>query len=483
LTATTIALIVPNSRFSLAPQAIMRIPTTPPLLIALALALAACGDEAATTPPRDETPPTLDILAPAPADSVFLAGPVLARARCQEDDGRGCTVSVFLQGTLVAQGADSVSAAVSLAEHADRSVRLSFTAANASGGRTTAETGEIRITSTRWVPVLTVPQRLVDASPSFALYRDGDAMQLLDARTGADRSIGATTLWSAPNVVTAAGAVISFALAHGTSKPKGIREFGGSGAEMTLGQEPSARGRWAAWRNAFPTAIYRDDVLAASLTRTPDSLDITGSFPGYDLAENGAVAFSAKRTDTGPSRLYLWVGNEIRLLSPDSATVALGPVTDGASVVYGQSIPAAGGRAYRLVHHGAGGEEVLATTAEPTLPLPLELRTRSGYVMSNGWTAYHVPGATGAYRLWIRTPSGERREVLPGSGALLLYSLGPAGQLVVRDVAAGQLLLVDPPHARAIVLTPGSLDRFKWIDGQLYGMTDRTLFRLDRAGT
>jgi hypothetical protein len=132
----------------------MRTATAAPLLLVLALALAACGDEAATAPPRDATPPVLEILAPAPADSVVFVGPVLVRARCQEDDGRGCTVSVFLQGTLVVQGTDSVNAVVSLAPHADRSVRLSFVATNLSGGRTTAETGEIRVASTP--PVLEI---------------------------------------------------------------------------------------------------------------------------------------------------------------------------------------------------------------------------------------------------------------------------------------------------------------------------------------
>src|SRR5688500_16096320 len=52
--------------------------TTPPFLpwlaLTLTLALVACGDEGTTTPPRDATPPVLEVLAPAP-DSVLVAGP------------------------------------------------------------------------------------------------------------------------------------------------------------------------------------------------------------------------------------------------------------------------------------------------------------------------------------------------------------------------------------------------------------------------
>jgi len=451
----------------------MRTPLTPSLLLALALALTAC-DEDAAAPPRDTTPPALEILAPAPADSVLFAGPVLVRARCAEDDGRGCTVSVFLQGTMVAQGTDSVNAVVSLAPLADRSVRLSFAATNLSGGTTTAESGEIRVASIRWVPVVTVPQRLVDASPDFALYRESDFLKLLDVRTGAVRSIGASTLWVSDGMfVTATGAIFSYGLHIGFNKPEGVRVIGGTTDGDFEGQRPRARGSWAAWQNSRTSAIYRDNVVARSITHTPDSLRV-GS---YHLAENGTVAMVAN------GRVYLWQGNEIRRVSPDSAAVVLAPVTDGAGVVYGQSIPTAGGRAYRLVHQDAGGaEEVLATLAPPSAPLPVELAADAGYKMNNGWTAYHVPQPTGAYQIWVRSPAGERREV-PGSESMNLLSVGPAGELALYDATINQQILLPPPYDRPVVLRPAGSSLFlnKWIGGQLYGMSDQTLFRLERA--
>jgi hypothetical protein len=54
-------------------------------------------------------------------------------------------VEVFLRDTLVAQGADSVNAVVSLAGHVDQSVRFVFVATNLGGGSTRAETGEFRV--------------------------------------------------------------------------------------------------------------------------------------------------------------------------------------------------------------------------------------------------------------------------------------------------------------------------------------------------
>jgi hypothetical protein len=124
----------------------MRTKTTPPFLLALALALAACGDEATTppAPPRDATPPVLEILAPAP-DSVLVAGPMLVRGRCREDDARGCTVKVLLRDTLIAEGPDSVNAAVSLEKHLGQTIRFVFVASNGEGASTRAETGEFHV--------------------------------------------------------------------------------------------------------------------------------------------------------------------------------------------------------------------------------------------------------------------------------------------------------------------------------------------------
>jgi len=455
--------------------------TTLPLLLALALALSACGDDDTTGPPRDATPPTLEILAPAPADSVLFAGPVLVRARCTEDDGRGCTVSVFLQGALVAQGADSVNAVVSLAPLADRSLRLSFTATNLSGGTTTAESGQIRVVSSRWTPVVTTPDFLMDASLERALYLVGvdDAMRLLDLRTGEDREIGLRhSLWfnvRGEHVVTAAGAVLSYGVGTAGDKPEGVREIGGSGAADPFGIGPQAAGRWAAWLSLAPIGkVHRDDVLAASLRSTPDSLQVFS----YHLAENGAVAFAATRAGAN-QRVYLWQGDEIRLVSP---APAFAPLTDGTGVVSAQAVPDAPAPAHQLVYNAPGVEQVLTPLPGSAGTFPPEARPTSGYQIRNGWVAYHVPQPSGAYRPWIRSPSGERREVWPGSGALRLLSLGPAGEVLVQEVGSGALFLVDPPHARGIAVAgPAGLGSFRWLSGSLYGLTDRTMYRLERA--
>jgi len=454
-----------------APQVIMRTTTT--LLLALALALTACGDRAATAP-TDATPPVLEVLAPAPGDSVVPAGPVLVRARCREEDGRGCTVEVFLRGVRVARGADSVNALVPVPEGAG-GLRFTFVASGRDGASATAQSGAFRVVSRRWVPVVTTPDFLLDAVKGRALYLIAgiDQMRILNTRTGEDRIIAMHSTWRnerGPHVLTAAGAIVDYGPPF-ESKASGIQEFGGSNGRDIYATGATARGRWASWRtySAVP-ALYRDDVLSASLTSTPDSIEVDGP---YDLAENGTVVFTGRPQDfdddNAESRLYLWRGTVVTLLTPDPAVQAFWPLTDGTGVVYAQARPAADGVEHRIIYIGPGGEEVLAPLSGPpsrNQDLP--------YRISNGWVAYHDEG-----RLWVRTPSGERREVLPGTVTLQLLSLGPAGEVLAMDGETGQLLLLSAPYTRGTVVTFDGLDSFKWVDGRLYGFTERTMYRLE----
>jgi hypothetical protein len=455
----------------------MRAPTTPPLLLALSLALAACGDDAATAP-AGAAPPVLEVLAPAPGDSVVPAGPVLVRARCREEDGRGCMVEVFLQGARVAGGTDSVNALVPVPEGAG-GLRFTFVASSRDGGSATAESGAFRVVSSRWVPMVTTPDFLLDAVKERALYLIAgiDQMRILNTRTGEDRIIAMHSTWSnvrGPHVLTAAGAVVDYGPPFEFGgKASGIREFGGSNGGDIYATGAMARGRWAAWRtySAVP-ALHRDDVLSASLTNTPDSLEADEP---YDLAENGTVVFTGRPQDfdddNAESRLYLWRGTVVTLRTPDPAVQAFWPLTDGTGVVYAQARPAADGEEHRIVYIGPGGEEVLAPLSGP--PSRNEERYNLPYQISNGWVAYHDEG-----RLWVRTPSGERREVLPAAGTLTLLSLGPAGEVLAREGGTDRLLLISAPHTRATVVTFDGLGSFKWVDARLYGFTDRTMYRL-----
>jgi hypothetical protein len=141
----------------------MRIPTTPPLLLALALALGACADQA-TSPRGDTTPPLLEVLAPG-SDSVLPPGPVRLLARCREDRPGGCTVEAFLQGVRVAQGRDSLDATVSLAEYRDQAVSFTFVATGTGGAAAATETRGFRVTRAPALEVLSPLDSTAPANP------------------------------------------------------------------------------------------------------------------------------------------------------------------------------------------------------------------------------------------------------------------------------------------------------------------------------
>lgn len=402
--------------------------TTPPFFpgLVLALALAACGDEGTTAPPRDATPPVLEVLAPVSPDSVVLARPVQVRARCREDDAGGCSVEVYLQGGLVAQGVDSVNTMVSLAEHVDRSVRFTFVAVNRSGGRTTTETAEFRVISSRLTEVasLTVEGRLLDIAPDRVVYVRGDFVIVRTVSTGEERMVFAestarnTTAWLFPG-----GVLLS--LNGGSFKPNGMREIGGSGAWTLPGYGVGVSGRWVTWLvDQGVQVIHRDDAVARRFTTAP--LPADKAVDSYSVAEDGTIVLALRPRaapggdPSGKTQLYRLREAAVEQITFDTTAAALFPSTDGANVVYTRRTSTADGERSQTMLLTPAGEQALSA------PGPAGY----GYRAVGGWVAFTLPDAAGVRQGWTRSPAGELRQVTSGAtpGSV---TLGPDLQMVV----------------------------------------------------
>jgi hypothetical protein len=417
-----------------------------------------------------------------------LWGRVPVRAQCVDDTPGNCrSLEAFVRAgateTRVAQGTDSVSTEYAVADANASSMKFVFRATDAAGAVTTVETPELPVVTGPWTQVASVDGVLLDASPERALYVTGafhDELLLRDLVAGTDRPLAhesnigpELTGW-----VTPAGAIVDFGDVGFGNKPEGIREWGGSNAGDGSGHSPQAAGRWAAYQ--LFGRVFRDDVLAPSLTSTPASLYADG---GYDLAEDGTVAMGARPTGTTGCclQLYAWSGAAATPLTSDTFDV-VGPVTDGSAFVYAQQLQTGTPRMLRLVYHDAGGaEEALTPFFHRNLFVGSGNSAVPGrtYQIRNGWVAFEYPDGADTYHAYVRTPSGDVHAVWPGAPAgARLVTVGPQGEVVM--IAGGTLYLVNAPHATGTSI--GSLSpihHVKWIAGKLYIVTGGGLFRFD----
>ncbi|HSU18082.1 hypothetical protein [Longimicrobium sp.] len=343
-----------------------------------------------------------------------------------------------------------------------------------------------------WTQVVSVPGLLLDASPQWALYVSDppsyDFLHLRNVGTGEDRTVRAESNIGPgmPAWVTAAGGIVDYGLGSFAGKPRGVQEFGGSGAVSDPGFGPLARGRWAAWRGRLDFSpafqLHRDDVLGPTLVSTPAALAVES----FDLADDGTIAFAAGTYTADGScacdhtQLYVWSGGAPTQLTTDAGVAVRGPVTDGSAILYLRETGTGTSATHRLVYRGAGGAEELLTPDLPSTGGQPAIAPRRDYQLLNGWAAFQYPDASGAFHTFVRTPSGDVHAVWPAAPAGTRFvSLGPLGQVLLS--AGGTLYLSEAPHTTAVSLgTWGDIGHVKWTGGKMYVVKEGGLYRLDR---
>jgi len=470
---------------------IARLPRPATLAIALAFAAAACDQPAAVPPPGGppagaiSATPRVQIIQPVPPleGSRLLAGRARVQARCEVTRDPCILLEAFIGNTRVASGASQIDASVSLAGVTGDSVRFRLVATSSRGQKTIVETATFEVEpSPQWTELYTVPGYIQDAAPDrviYSLLSHSDAVFLRDVATGIDQFLHLESN-DAYGLLFPGGAIVWYENVMET-KPRGIREFGGSNARDSGGGEMATRGRWAAWTNYMQ--LRRDDVLAPHVTNGDKPLvEWEAEGNRYDLAEDGTVVYTGyvsyleEKSDPyyysitfmDPQLFRLEEGPDTQLTF-DSTTVPMAPRTDGTNLVFTRRASQPGRSTYELVLRTPAGEVTLAGPLVAS-SLPFDYRAEAG------WVVYTLPGASGTRQIWARSPSGNVTQVTAPGASSYLPVVGPDAQIVLYS--GGRLYLAAKPDA-PLVDIGGSGCWPKWFDDKLYCEAVTSFFRID----
>lgn len=451
-----------------------------PVLSAVPLVvLFAPACESPSGPPHSGDTPEIQVASPHNFQVVSSTLPI--DATCTDDGPRGCTLEATLQRTTghgrwdyiahLGKGAGGVEGEVALSVDPGL-YTVAFTARDAADQF-----------SRQWIHIVQVdiPPEIEQISdlPGLVAAYDGDRilwlheagtnfggasfeLRLRDVASGMDEMVGTT---SSPDVDARLPWVdlVSdgvFAVAATAAKsgmwrssfydlnggfPQAGRWFAGKAGDYYLWEdlgEVILPGTGALWRGGpdgqveiWPSHTWKEDV-----------------------AENGIVVFSAP-VDLVET-VFRFAGGVLEEIGPGAA-----PVTDGMSMAYAR-FDSAGGTPL-VLRSAAGVEEIISETGHSP-------------ALRNGYLAYMEPGS-GVPEVWVRSPDGVETKVStfgPPSG---LHSLGPAGEVVLRNpydpdpwnLSAPSYYLAVPPYGPGDItlLYDGAetgLPEPTWVNGELH---------------
>jgi hypothetical protein len=164
------------------------------------------------------------------------------------------------------------------------------------------------------------------------------------------------------------------------------------------------KGNYAIW-NVGSTLSRRD---LTSEETTVISMDAHTN--SNDVAENGDVVYW-----TGQYRIARWRNGQTEFFPKDPGFMNTYPLTDGTNIVY-ESKKTDVSYSIRLIT--PTGETSLVDSDKQL----------GGYRINNGWVAYQKN-----WGIWLRSPEGAIRQIVPDSSKHFLVGLSPNGEVLTRS--------------------------------------------------
>jgi PKD repeat protein len=410
-----------------------------------------------------DRPPTLAIETPS---DYSVALPTLnVKTQCFDDDAANCLLRVFREGTteVLAESRGTLETTLNLSQFDNQTLILVFEATDSAKQVISQKRMVYVSTSSKLTLVNTVAGRILQVNERGILYsiQDGSdnfSLELgyLNRQTGVNYSQKALEGTSFP---TNDDPVIggSFLTGRGAVLTSGNLERGYSTYEwidgnlelLGDGKARAANGNYIVWETASETKLKN---LSTGAEQTICQKE--GIYSYYDLAENGAVAcsFFILAGSNSYYTSYFWKEGVATRLSEGVFSVE-DPLTDGVSVVYRTARPG------RIMLYSPTGENILS-------------EGDGSYKINNGRVAFTRSNNQAQLQVWLRTPSGEEKQLTFFGAPSVTEALSPNGEVVFTN--AGKRYWITNNHDLREIPSIGKL---VWLGGW-YLVVGNSLFQV-----
>ncbi|HKG92754.1 MAG TPA: Ig-like domain-containing protein [Gemmatimonadaceae bacterium] len=410
--------------------------------------------------------PTLTIAAP--VDGAVARPTLPVDVSCTDDDPIGCDLTVAAvvgsSETVLASGRNRITTTLDLSAYEGKDLELLVRARDSNNQQTTRSLIVYVESSAALTLRATVGGPILDVLGSRVLYIDRSGAvaraRVRDLSTGADEALAGGPAGDARyGYLTAGGVLLA---AQSTPGSYELYEWRG-GPAIDLGPLNSSlslvvRGQYAVYSNG--PLLMRRDVTAGATTLVANN---AGNLEN-DVSAAGDVAYW-----TSDYQVYRRAadGTTTHLTADSPAAQNIYPRTDGARVVFLRQTACCTSPQQQIVLHDGQSEVVLAPPTARTLAPDRDYR------IENGWVAFtRAASATDVHYLWVRSPSGEERQIPSSFGTSWIDALAPDGT-VVFSVGATRYRVRPGGSAEAV---GAALGQVLWRDGRFVALIGASMF-------
>lgn len=429
-----------------------------------------------------DQPPKFEVLLP--LDETVVGPRVPIAFTCSDDGPEPCLVRVMQGTTKLLETRGSGRAELWLPHLEGMVTLLEFQFYDSIGQGVGTLRKVFVISNPRLERLQTIPGFVSDVSATAALYRidtpQGVQLRQRQHHTGED-----TLLWQFsagdPSLLSASwsprGVVI------GTGGRSGLMDQLWELRDGRLDRLTPAgpigslvvKGRYAIWHQ--DGKLYRRDLEKGETVLVSSNAGNINN----DVAPNGDVVFWGSGYKT-----FRYRDGRTTLISADPRLWEIAPRTDGQNVVYVQRTACCGDMvaSIRLANElgitNLSGDFHIRDDPEPYLCGPKSIEPDWDYQVNNGWVAFTKPAGSVPMQVWLRSPTGEERQVSFFGVCSRIRSLGPNGDVIFTN---GPQLFYARLGLPPLILSPPSATRVYWFDHKPLVLIGRDLFRFNPGRT